>query len=235
MLFLGGASTRTVELMSERLYGRKLASGEVSQANKKLLEPVEAWRHRSLADEEYVYLFLDGTNFSMRRGHEVVKQCGLVVIGVTKDRQRRVLAIQAGDRESSRAWLAVFQDLVRRGLDPSRVQLGILDGLPGLEKAFGETFRRAQVQRCQFHKAGNVLAQVRKKDRKAVKADLHQVFYAGSRLGAKRALEQLAAKWKAVYPDAVRCVEKDFDALIASWSSPRRSGCRSGPRTGSSG
>ena len=32
MLFLGGASTRTVELMSERLFGRRLSSGEVSKA-----------------------------------------------------------------------------------------------------------------------------------------------------------------------------------------------------------
>jgi putative transposase len=45
MLFLGGASTRTVELMSERLFGRRLSAGEVSAANKKLLEPVEAWRN----------------------------------------------------------------------------------------------------------------------------------------------------------------------------------------------
>jgi putative transposase len=215
MLFLGGASTRTVELMSERLFGRRLSSGEVSQANKKLLGPVESWRHRSLADEKYLYLFLDGTNFSMRRGNEVAKQCVLVVIGVTKDRQRRVLALQAGDREAATAWKAVFQDLVRRGLDPRTIQLGIMDGLPGLEKAFGETFRRAKVQRCPFHRAGNVLAKVRRKDRKAVKEDLHRVFYAGSRLGAKRALEHLATKWKAIYPDAVRCVEKDFDALIA--------------------
>lgn len=215
MLFLGGASTRTVELMSERLFGRKLSSGEVSQANKKLLEPVEAWRHRSLAEEEYLYLFLDGTNFSMRRGNEVVKQCVLVVIGVTKDRQRRVLALQAGDRESAKAWKAVFQDLVRRGFDPSTIRLGIMDGLPGLEKVFAETFRKAKIQRCQFHRAGNVLAKVRQKDRQAVKEDLHQVFYAGNRLGAKRALEQLSAKWKAIYPDAIRCVEKDFDALVA--------------------
>jgi putative transposase len=54
MLLLGGASTRTVELMSERLFGRRPSSGEVSQANKKLLEPAEAWGHRSLADEAFV-------------------------------------------------------------------------------------------------------------------------------------------------------------------------------------
>jgi putative transposase len=54
MLFLGGASTRTVELMSERLFGRRLSSGEVSQANQKLLEPVERWRNRSLEGEKYL-------------------------------------------------------------------------------------------------------------------------------------------------------------------------------------
>ena len=107
MLFLGGASTRTVELMSERLFGRRLSSGAVSKANQKLLEPVDAWRHRSLAGEKYLYLFLDGTNFSMRRGKEVEKQCVLVVVGVTEGRQRRVLVLQAGDKESSKAWAGV--------------------------------------------------------------------------------------------------------------------------------
>jgi putative transposase len=199
MLFLGGASTRTVELMSERLFGRRLSSGEVSKANQKLLEPVEAWRHRSLADEKYLYLFLDGTNFSMRRGKEVAKQCVLVVIGVTESRQRQVLALQAGDKESSKAWASVFKELIARGLDPSTIQVGVMDGLPGLEQAFLDTFRRAKVQRCQFHKAGNVLAKVRRNDR----------------LSAKRALERFQGKWKAIYPDAVRCLEKDFDALIA--------------------
>jgi putative transposase len=52
MLFLGGASTRTVELMSQRLFGRGISAGEVSKANRKLLAPVEAWRNRSLAGEK---------------------------------------------------------------------------------------------------------------------------------------------------------------------------------------
>jgi putative transposase len=215
MLFLGGASTRTVELMSERLFGRRLSSGEVSKANKKLLAPVEAWRNRSLADAKFLYLFLDGTNFSMRRGNEIVKQCVLVVIGVNEARQRQVLALQAGDKESAEAWKAVFADLVRRGLDPSTIQLGIMDGLPGLEKAFREAFRKATVQRCQVHKAKNVLAKVRQKDRKVVAAEMREVFYAGDKLAAKRALERFSGKWKAMYPDAVKCLERDFEAVTA--------------------
>jgi len=215
MLFLGGASTRTVELMSERLFGRRLSSGEVSKANQKLVEPVEAWRNRSLAGEKFLYLFLDGTNFAMRRGDEVVKQCVLAVIGVNENRQRQVLALQAGDKESKTAWKAVFADLVRRGLDPATIQLGIMDGLPGLEDAFLSTFRRGKVQRCQVHKARNVLAKVRKKDRQVVAEDLRRVFYAGDALAAKQALEAFVAKWKAMYPDAVKCLVKDFEAVTA--------------------
>jgi putative transposase len=221
MLFLGGASTRTVELMSERLFGRRLSSGEVSKANRKLLEPVEAWRQRSLGDEKYLYLYLDGTNFPMRRGGEVATQCVLVVIGVTEARQRQVLALQAGDKESASAWKAVFQDLLGRGLDPTRVRLGMMDGLPGLEKAFLATFRHAKVQRCQVHKVRNVLAKVRLKDRKRVAADLRHVFYADDRRRAERGFERFAGTWKAIYPDAVACVEKDFDALVAYLEFPK--------------
>ncbi|MHC4406726.1 MAG: transposase, partial [Planctomycetota bacterium] len=92
----------------------------------------------------------------------------MVVIGVTEDRRRQILALQAGDKESKRAWEAMFADLLRRCLDPATIQLGIMDGLPGLERAFLATFRKATVQRCQVHKAKNVLAKVRKKDRKVV-------------------------------------------------------------------
>ena len=56
---------------------------------------------------------------------------------------------------------------------------------------------------------------VRKKDRKIVADDMRRVFYAGDRLSAKRGLERFRGKWGAIYPDAVRCLEKDFDSLVA--------------------
>jgi len=79
----------------------------------------------------------------------------------------------------------------------------------------------AKIQRCRFHKAGNVLIKVRKKDRKAVAHNMRQVLYADDRLGAKRALECFRSKWKVIYPDAVRCLEEDFDALVAFLEFPK--------------
>ncbi len=60
-----------------------------------------------------------------------------------------------------------------------------MDGLPGLEKAFLEAFRKAKVQRCQVHKAVNVLTKVRRKDRNVIAHEMRKVFYAADRLKAK--------------------------------------------------
>ena len=59
-----------------------------------------------------------------------------------------------------------IRDLKRRGLDGSKVKLGIMDGLAGLEKVFQEEFYNAKTQRCQVHVAKNVLAKVTKNIRR---------------------------------------------------------------------
>jgi len=47
-----------------------------------------------------------------------------------------VLTIQSGHKESTAIWRDLFKDIKRRELDPGQVRLGIMDGLPGFEKAF---------------------------------------------------------------------------------------------------
>ena len=136
---------------------------------------------------KYLYLFLDGTNFSMRRGNEVVKQCVLVVIGVNEARQRQVLALQAGDKESASAWKAVFADLVRPRARPQHDPARDHGWSSGPGEGLREAFRKATVQRCQVHKAKNVLAKVRQKDRKIVADDMRHVFYAADKLSLRSA------------------------------------------------
>ena len=65
-MFLAGISTRTLSMMSERLIGRSISSGEVSNVSKELTRSVEAWRERDLSKEDIKYLYVDGSNFSMR-------------------------------------------------------------------------------------------------------------------------------------------------------------------------
>ena len=220
-MFLGGVSTRTLALMSERLIGRKISPMEVSNASRELSQAAEAWRERDLSSEHIKYMYVDGTLFSMRIHGSVEKVPVLVVIGVTEDGYRTILAVQSGDKESASIWRELFKDIKRRGLDPSRVVLGIMDGLPGLEKVFSEEFLNAKVQRCQIHVSRNVLAKVPRKLKKTIADEVRSIFYASSKKKALEFFEQFKSRWQKELPSAVKCLENSLDSCLTYLQFPK--------------
>jgi len=220
MIFLAGVSTRTLSMMSNRLIGRKISPSEVSNANKELIDAVEKWRTRDLSGETIKYLFLDGVNFDMRIDGSIEKVPVLVAIGVTETGQKLVLGFQAGDKESAPTWREFFKDLKRRGLNGSNMVLGVMDGLPGLEKVFKEEFPKAKVQRCQVHVSRNVLAKVPKKLKKAVADDMRSIFYASSKKKALEFFDIFREKWQQDLPSAVKCLENSIEACLTFFICP---------------
>jgi putative transposase len=219
-MFLAGVSTRTLSAMSQRLIGRKISPTEVSKASKELTGAVEQWRGRDLSGDPMKYLFVDGVTFSMRIEGSIEKVPVLVAIGVIENGQRRVLALQAGDKESASTWRELFKDLKRRGLDATKVTLGVMDGLPGLEKVFEEEFPKGKVQRCQIHVARNVLAKVPRKLKEAVADDLRSVFYASSKSKALEFSAQFKERWQKQIPSAVQCLGNSIDACLTFMAFP---------------
>lgn len=219
-MFLTGISTRTLSMISTRLIGRKISPTEVSNANKELIDAVEKWRTRDLSKEAIKYLFLDGVNFDMRIDGSIEKVPVLVAIGVTETGQKLVLGFQAGDKESAPTWREFFKDLKKRGLDGSKMILGVMDGLAGLEKVFKEEFPKAKVQRCQVHVVRNVLAKVPKKLKKAVADDMRSIFYASSKPKAMEFFNVFTKRWKQELPSAVKCLEKSIEACLTFFICP---------------
>ena len=150
----------------------------------------------------------------MRIHGSVEKVSVLVVIGVTKDGYRMVLAVQSGDKESAVNWRELFKDTKRRGLDPTQVVLGIMDGLPGLEKVFLEEFPNARVQRCQIHLARNVLSKVPRKLKKTIADEVRSIFYASSKRIAVQFFEQFKSRWQKEIPSAVKCLENSLESCL---------------------
>ena len=220
LMYLTGTSTRTLSMISERLIGRRLSHTEVSNASKELIEGVERWRNRDLGEEKIKYLIIDGVCFSMRVKGSIEKVSVLVVIGVLYNGQRLVLAIQSGDKESASNWRELFKDLKKRGLDSQNVTLGIMDGLPGLEKVFKEEFQNAKVQRCQVHVARNVLAKVPKKLKKDVADDLRSIFYASSKEKSLSFFSNFKNKWDKELPSATKCLENSLESCLTFQSFP---------------
>jgi len=219
-MFLTGISTRTLSMISTRLIGRKISPTEVSNANKELIDAVEKWRTRDLSGETIKYIFLDGVNFDMRIDGSIEKVPVLVAIGVTETGQKLVLGFQAGDKESAPTWREFFKDLKKRGLDGSKMVLGVMDGLPGLEKVFKEEFPKAKVQRCQVHVVRNVLAKVPKKLKKAVADDMRSIFYASSKSKAMEFFDIFTERWQRDLPSAVKCLENSLESCLTFFICP---------------
>lgn len=221
VMFLSGVSTRTLSLISEKLIGRKISATEVSKSSQKLAEAVETWRQRDLSLEPIKYMYVDGTLFSMRIGGSIEKVPVLVCIGVTEIGYRTVLGLQSGDKESATSWREMFKDLKKRGLNATRVQLGVMDGLPGLEHVFKEEFSQAKVQRCQVHVARNILAKVPKKLKKEVADEVRSIFYASSKSKAIEFFEAFKADREKDLPSAVKCLETSLNSCLTYLQFPK--------------
>ncbi len=220
ILYLLGQSTRSLALISERLLGTQISASKVSECSGRLIESVEKWRSRTFT-ETFKYLYLDGTYFSMRIDKKIVKVCVLVVIGVNEFGIKQVVALQAGDKESASTWRQLFKDLKARGLNRQAIKLGIMDGLPGLEKVFKEEFPGAKIQRCQVHVARNVICKVPQNMKQKVADDIRSIFYASTKEKSMEFFKDFKRRYEKVLPSAVKCLEGSLESTLCYLSFPK--------------
>lgn len=216
VLHLAGLSTRTLSLISKRLLGVEVSSDTVSKSLGLLEEKALNWITRPL-DKKYWALFIDGTNFRIQRRGSTQKEPSLVVVGIDSTHHMSVLAIEPGTKDNVDAWRAVFHELKQRGLDPSAVQVGVMDGLPGLENLFREEFTSAVTARCWVHALKNILAKTPERLRDGFKMLAQKIMYASSEDEAKKAFLTLKQVMGSDAERAVRCLEKDLDSLLVHY------------------
>jgi transposase-like protein len=186
--YLAGTNTRRVRRALASLFAGAVGKDTVSRVWRKVKSDWEAWNARPLADEPIVRLILDGTVVRVRLDRKATAISLLVVIGVRADGQKILLAVKAMGGESTEAWRAVLDDLIRRGLrDPEFL---IVDGAPGLENAIAAVWDGVPLQRCTVHKHRNLLAHAPERLHEDITADYNDMIYAATR-------EEIAARRKA--------------------------------------
>jgi transposase-like protein len=220
LLHLAGISTRMLAMLSGRVLGVKVSAKEVSNALATIVPAAKRFLERRLDDRRFKYLYLDGTNFHVRRTTVGIEPT-LVVIGIDELDRKSVLAMVQGAKESKGAWEMVFAELKERGLDPSAVQLAVMDGLTGLEDAFGEAFPTARALRCWVHKARNVLPRVPTRYQAEFKRAWDAIQYADGEPAARAAYAALVAQFGKACPEAVENLGRDIDALLAHYAFPK--------------
>jgi transposase-like protein len=94
--------------------------------------------------------------------------------------------------------MGVLNELKNRGLRDTLTAAA--DGLTGFPEAINAVFPDTEVQLCMVHMVRNAVKYVSYKDRKAVTADLKEIYLAPSADAALGALERFGEKWDAKYP-----------------------------------
>ncbi len=219
VLYLRGLSTgdfreALVTLLGDDAGG--LAATNIARLTNEWETEYRAFQKRSLADRDYIYVWVDGVHFNVRLEDD--RLCTLVLIGARADGTKELIAVEDGYRESAESWKTVLRDLKRRGMHAPVVAVG--DGALGFWAAVRDVWPKTRAQRDWFHKLGNILDKLPRRLQPRGKAALHEVMYADTRAHAREAITRFAAEYGAKYPKAVTTLEHDADALLTFFDFP---------------
>jgi len=217
-MFVYGASTPRVGEVIETLSGAKPSPSTVSRVFHTLDDEFAAWKQCALA-AHYRYVFLDGTYFTIIYDKEGHKMPVLAAVGIRWSGEREVLGFRVGDRENHLAWEDLLQDLIDRGV--KQVELFITDGGQAMLNALDLKFPTSARQRCIHHKMDNILGYVPQAQRDQVEHELKPIFYQDSREQAGQLAAAFREKYRPIYPTAIECMERDWDACLAFYSFPK--------------
>lgn len=216
-MFIKGMSQVAVGQVLESLNGVKPSASTVSRVFHGLEEEYAGWKARGLP-ERYVYVFADGTYFSVIYGEEGHKMPVLALIGITPDGRRELIAFTTGERENEAAWCNLLDDLQARGV--RAVDLWVTDGNQAMINAITLKFPASRRQRCMRHKMENILAHVPDKQREPVQAAFKAIFYRDSRAQADQEAAAFRERYRELYPEAIACMDRDWEACLTFYDYP---------------
>jgi putative transposase len=199
-LYAGGMTVRDIAGHLQDLYGISVGRDTISRVTDAVLEDVEAWRTRPL-DAVYPIVYFDALRVKVREDRSVRNLACYLALGVTVDGEREVLGIWWQETEGAKFWLAVLNDLRRRGVQD--VLIACVDGLKGFPEAIEATFPHAWVQTCIVHLIRASLRYVNYRDLKRVTSALRPIYTAANADQALVELERFDSEWGERYPATV--------------------------------
>jgi putative transposase len=195
-MYSRGMTTRDIQGHLKQMYGVEVSPTLISEVTDAVLQEVKGWQSRPL-ESMYAIAYLDALYVKMRHEGRVENRAVYVVIGVDLEGRKDVLGLWSSASEGAKFWLGVLTDLKNRGVKD--VLIACVDGLKGFPQAIEATFPKTQVQLCIVHLVRASLKYVSWKDRKAVAADLREIYRSATEQEADQQLEAFMAKWGQKY------------------------------------
>jgi putative transposase len=216
-LYAGGMTVRDISHHLSELYGTEIGRDTISRITDAVLEDVQAWRTRPL-EAVYPIVYFDALRVKVREDRSVKNLACYLALGVDCDGEREVLGIWWQETEGAKFWLAVLNDLHRRGV--SDVLIACVDGLKGFPEAIEAVFPQTWVQTCIVHLIRASLRYVNYRDLKKVASALRPIYTAANADEALVELERFDSEWGQRYPATVQAWRTAWEHVIPFLSLP---------------
>lgn len=170
-------------------------------------QKLRALLERRLDDCDIVSVFIDGKRF----GDDGI----VVALGVTITGIKMVLGIVQTASENHTVCADFLKDLIRRGLNPDKELLFVVDGSKGFAKAVKLVFgNRAFIQRCQWHKRENVVKYLPEKQRPHYRRKLQQAYSCTEYQEARSALLTIYRELNTINLSAAKSLAEGLDETL---------------------
>jgi putative transposase len=171
-------------------------------------ERMREWLATDLSGLDLLVVQIDGIH--------ITEQLVLIAaIGIDADGIKHPLALAEGATENAAVAQAVIDDLVERGLDPGVPRLFIIDGAKALSRAIRRSFgRHTPIQRCQIHKARNIMERLPKPLHASVRRALRQAWELTDASKAEKLIRNLAHRLERDAPGVSGSLLEGLDEIL---------------------
>ncbi len=180
-------------------------------------DEVKAWQNRPV-DAVYPIIYFDCLFVKSRQDGPIINKAVYLAPRINMRGGKELPGMWLGESEGAKFWLKIFNELLTRGLKDCFI--ACVDGLKGLPEAIENVYPRTPVQLCIVHQVHNSLKYMSWKDRKAVAADLKEIYTAATVDAAALNLEQFAHKWGERYAAIAPGWERNWERLTPFFDYP---------------
>jgi putative transposase len=171
-------------------------------------ERMAEWMASDLSQLDLLVIQIDGLHI----GHDLVL---VGALGIDGEGNKHPLGLVEGATENAAVVQALIDNLIERGLDPKVCRLFIVDGAKALTKVLRSTFgRHTPIQRCQIHKARNVIERLPKPLHASVRKALRQAWELDDADKAERLLRNLARRLEQKAPGVAASILEGLDEML---------------------
>ena len=197
----------------KELYHTEVSPALISAVTDEVAEDVRQRQGRPLDA-----LYPDCIHVKVRDSGAVGTKAVYLALGVTMSGVKELLGMWISPNEGAKFWLSVVTELRNRGVQD--IFIACVDGLKGFPEAIESVFPKTQIQLCIVHMVRNSLKYVGWKERKAVAADLKEIYSSPTVELAQPALERLEQKHNSSYPLIAKSWRSNWERINPFFNYP---------------